>query len=180
MDNDFAKSLKDSDLNAYRVLYDKYYARLYNYACKLSNDRNLSKDIVQESFIKLWINRQKINPELSLGNYLFKICLNEFLADRRKKNKEKAFLDQIKIEIVHEMLLPFDDDTAQIDEVKRIIDELSPKCKEAFILSKYEQMKYKVIAEKMGISIKTVENHIAKAHAELRKKLGFLASLFLW
>lgn len=179
MDHKFAKSLKEGDLEAYRVLYDTYYARLYNYAVKLSNDRNLSKDIVQESFLKLWLNREKIKPDLSLSNYLLKICLNEFLAHRRTKQKESVFLDKIKIDKVYEMLLPMDGDTSHVDQVKKVIEGLSPKCKEAFILSKYENMKYKAIAEKMGVSIKTVENHIAKAHSELKEKLRYLYTIFL-
>lgn len=178
MDIEFAKSLKEGNLKAYGELYKSHYPRLYNYAFKLSNDQNLSKDIVQETFIKFWLNRQNIKPDLSLDNYLLKICLNEFLGDRRTKQKERAFLDKVKIEKVSEILLPMDDETSLIDQIKKTVEGLSPKCKQAFILSKYENMKYKAIAEKMGVSIKTVENHIAKAHAELRKKLRHISTLF--
>ncbi|WP_291870195.1 RNA polymerase sigma-70 factor [Maribacter sp.] len=178
MNEEFSKSLKNGDLNAYNKLFNTYYSRLFNYALKLSNDKSVAKDVVQEAFIKLWLSKQNIKPDLSIGNYLLKICHNEFLIHARKRKKERALLDKIKIETTYEMFTSNEDEVSRIDMVKEGIDKLSPKCKEAFILSKYEKMKYKVIAEKMGISIKTVENHISKAYSELRKNLQHLSILF--
>ena len=178
MNEEFSKSLKKGDLKAYNKLFKTYYPRLFSYALKLSNDKSIAKDIVQEAFIKLWLNKQNIKPELPIGNYLLKICHNEFLIHARKRKKERAFLDKIKLETTYEMFTSDEDELSRIDMVKKGIDKLSPKCKEAFILSKYEKMKYKVIAEKMGISIRTVENHISKAYGELRKNLQHLSMLF--
>ncbi|MEE9361448.1 MAG: sigma-70 family RNA polymerase sigma factor [Cellulophaga sp.] len=67
--------------------------------------------------------------------------------------------------------------SSRIEALREAINKLPPKCKEVFILSKFEKMKYKVIAEKMGISIKTVENHMSKAFKELRKGLKIPLSI---
>ncbi len=181
MSKEFHKQLKNGGLEAYNKLFTTHYSKLFNYAFKLSNDKDIAKDIVQETFIKLWLHRKNIKPELSISNYLFKICRNEFLIHARKKKKETAFLDQLKIEAAYEIFASTDQESSRIEALKRIINMLPPKCKEVFLLSKYENMKYKAIAEKMGISIKTVENHISKAYSELRKGMKcFLVSVFMY
>ncbi len=92
----------------------------------------------------------------------------------RKKEKEKKLLDQLRLETAYEMFISIESEPSRIERLKEAINKLPPKCKEVFILSKFEKMKYKVIAENLGISIKTVENHISKAYSELRKNLQYL------
>ncbi|MFV0248753.1 MAG: RNA polymerase sigma factor [Tenacibaculum sp.] len=174
MDKEFSKSLKRGDLKAYNKLFNTYYPKLYNYTLKLTNNTSVAKDIVQETFIKLWLNKQHIKPHLSVVNYLVKICHNEFLMHVRKTNKDRALLDALKAEAAYEILCASNDEHSASDNIKKAIDKLSPKCREAFMLSKYDKMKYKDIAKKMGISVKTVENHISKAYNELRKNLSSL------
>ncbi|QTD39242.1 sigma-70 family RNA polymerase sigma factor [Polaribacter batillariae] len=94
------------------------------------------------------------------------------------QKKEEAFLEQIKIETAFEIFTFDEEELSKEEEVKKMVNKLSTKCKEAFVLSKYENMKYKAIALKMGISVKTVENHISKAYAELRKNLHYLKLFF--
>ena len=175
-----SKALKKGDLQAYNVLFNTYYARLFNYALKLANDESLAKDIVQDTFVKLWTKRKQINTDLSIANYLFKICKNEFLTYIRKENRDRTFLDELKIETAHALFVEPDDkeEVSRIEEVKEAIEKLTPKCKQAFKLSKYDGLTYKAIAEKMGISVKTVEIHISRAYTELRKSLKTL--LLLW
>ena len=71
MNKNNSKQLKNNNLNTYNKLFEIHYSSLFNYALKLSNNKNLAKDIVQETFIKLWLNRHNINPDLSIGNFLF-------------------------------------------------------------------------------------------------------------
>lgn len=171
MSESFSQSLKNGNLDAYNKLFKMHYSKLYNYAYKLSNDNDIAQDIVQESFIKLWIHRKNIKPHLSIKNYLLKICRNEFLIYVRKKKKERAFLDQIKIETAYEVLLEVDQKPSKIEAVNKSINGLPPRCREVIYLSKFENMKYRAIAKKMNISIKTVENHVSRAFVKLRKDL---------
>lgn len=172
-DKELSTLIKEGDLRAYNDLFNNFYGRLYNFALKITNDESQAKDLVQDTFIKLWYKREKINIELSISSYLFKICKNEFLDSVRQKNKEKAFLDEIKIEMAYQMYLEpeNEEEVSKIQLMNDAISKLPPKCKEAFTLSKYENMTYKDIAERMGISVKTVETHITKAYKELRKEL---------
>lgn len=168
----FSRRLKNGDLQAYNELFKTHYSKLYNYAYKLSNDNDIAQDVVQESFIKLWVHRKNIKPHLNISNYLLKICRNEFLIYARKKKKYKAFLDQIKIETAYEVLVQNEQNiNYKISKIEKAVNNLPPRCKKVIVLSKFENMKYRTIAKKMGISIKTVENHVSNGFVKLRKEL---------
>jgi len=163
-----SERLKNGDILAYNELFEKNYSRLFNYILKLSNNREVTKDVLQESFMKLWEKRELINSNFSIENYLFKICHNEFLLHIRQTNKERSLLDELKFEIAYDLYT--ENESSRIDRIKENIDKLPKRTKEAFVLSKYENLKYKEIAIQMGISIKTVEKHISKALKFLKEK----------
>lgn len=172
-----AKAIKNGSFEAFGLLYKEYYPKLLNFVFKMSRDRVLAEDIVQETFVILWEKRANINLEKPLGGYVYKICHNEFLKHIRKQTKEKAFLDEVKASQYLE-LFSLEENTDRLTEMRKIIDGLSPKCKEAFIASKYENLTYVEIAERMGISKKTVEVHISKAYTIIRKKFKLLSCFF--
>lgn len=157
------KSLEISDLTTFNSLFQSNYKLLYNYILKLSNDSDVAKDIVQEAYIKLWEKRHTINPQLSIENYLFKICHNEFLLYLRKRKKEISLLDSLKYEIAYEIYETHHNEDSKRKLFRSILEKLPDRTKEAFILNKYENLKYKEVAIKMGVSVKTVEKHISKA-----------------
>jgi RNA polymerase sigma-70 factor (ECF subfamily) len=162
-------ALKNGDVTAYDTVYRQNYLKMSNYIFKISKNRSLTEDIVQDSFIMLWEKREHINSSFSITSYLFKICKNNFLQHIRKENKHRASLDEIRSTVFYEIYNE-DSKNEKIALVKKVIEELPPKCKKAFIFSKYEKLTYQQIAEEMRISIKTVENHISKAYTILRKK----------
>jgi RNA polymerase sigma-70 factor (family 1) len=171
-DSNLSERIKSGDVLAYNELFEKSYSKLFNYILKLSNNTDVTKDVVQEAFIKLWKKRALINSDFSIENYLFKICYNEFLIHIRRKNKEKSLLDELKFEIAYDLYI--DNDTSQINKINQAIDKLPTRTKEAFILSKYNNLKYKEIAVEMDISIKTVEKHVSKALKFLKANVLFL------
>ena len=174
-DLDILKSLANDDLKAFTFLFEEHYSFLCNYVVKLSNDPDLAEDIVQNCFIKLWNKRKKVDPDKNIKNYLVKICHNDFLQYIKQKKKEKSLLYMLRSEVVHELYL---ENTTQknkrIDQLREVINELPPRCKEIFIYSKFEKLKYAEIADKMGISKKTVENQISKALSILKRRLNHL------
>jgi len=172
-----AKAIKNGNFEAFNEVYSEYYPKLVNYIYKLSKDRDLTEDMVQETFFILWEKRKSIKIELSIGGYLFKICYNEFLKNLRRQSKERAFLDEVKA-TQYLQIFSTEENNEQIILVKKIIENLSPKCKEAFIASKFENLSYAEIAQRMGISKKTVELHISKAYSVLRTKLKVMVTLF--
>ncbi len=177
-DKNHVKALKNGSFEAFNVVYSEFYPKLGNYIYKLCKDRNLTEDIVQETFFILWNKRKSIDIEQPIGGYLFKICYNEFLKYVRKQTKERAFLDEVKATQYLEIFSEEKNDERLI-KVKKIIDSLSPKCKEAFMASKYENLSYAEISVRMGISKKTVELHISKAYSIIRQKIRITALFFL-
>jgi RNA polymerase sigma-70 factor (family 1) len=162
--------LSKNDASAYKLLFDTYYIWLCNYVCSLCNDPELAEDLAQETMIKFWEKRKKIIVKTSLKNYLFRICHNEFLQHIRKKKIKVDFLDQVRWDVLtavyEEEKTP---ESNRIEILNKLIDQLPPRCKEVFILNKLERRKYKEIANDLGISIKTVENHMSKALSFLRE-----------
>jgi len=162
------------DLETFNILFDSHYAMLFNYILKLSNDSAVAKDVVQIAFIKLWEKRGSIDFNLSVKNYLFKICHNEFLQYIRKKKKEESMLDELKYSIAYQSYNQLDDEGSKKLQMERAIEKLPARVKEAFMLSRYEKLKYKEIALKMGISIKTVEKHLSTALKQIKANVKML------
>ncbi len=173
-ENYLVQELRKGSEEAYGHLFKQYHQELCNYMAAISGDLGLSEDIVQQSFIKLWSNREKLFlKEKSLKKYLFKIAYNLFIDGKRKEKKEYELLESLKQEAYLDML---ETDTSLFEErlkkVEAEIENLPEQCKMVFLLSKKEGLKYKEISEKLHISIKTVEVHMTKALKRLKAQLS--------
>jgi len=161
------------DYKAFRVIYDRYHAKLYDFAMWLSKDRYETEELVQSTFVMIWENRQSIDPGQPFGNYLFTITRNRFYDMLRKKNTEKYYIDYI---LQHETQ-ESDDVQTQMEEaeLQQIIDKLLQKIPERrlliFRLSRDENLSYKQIASKLNISENTVDTQIRNVLNYLRKEL---------
>ncbi|MEQ8421656.1 MAG: RNA polymerase sigma-70 factor [Arenibacter algicola] len=167
-----AQRLILGDCKAYDFLMNSYYQLLCVYAQSLCNDRDMAEDIVQNVFVKIWVKRKKINPELSIKSYLYKSVYNEFI-NQYRKNKPVIYLEKKYFEAI--------DVVAEIEPVElegliklmnTEIDNLPSKCKEIFLMNKKEGLTHTEISEYLNISIKTVEGHITRAFKILTEKLG--------
>ncbi len=164
--------LKKGDASAYTYIVDLHYKALCDYASNLSRDSFKSEDIVQNVIVRMWQQREKLNANISIKNYLYKSVYNEFVDQYRKRTAitalEKKYIENM------DSIIEIQDD----HEIKRImslvekeIEQLPTKCKETFLLSKKEGLTYIEIAEFQNVSVNTVEKQMVKAFAILRKKL---------
>ena len=165
--------LKKGNEDAFKYLYKLYYSEMCNYASNLCGNDELAKDIVQQIMIKIWKKGSSLNVSISLKSYLFKSVFNNFIDTQRRIIKETKKIDRLK----QEALLEFCEMTSEeIENRHRLIDEeiekLPKQCKEVFLLGKKDGLKYKEIADKLNISVKTVERHMSIALKKLRKKLN--------
>ncbi len=164
--------------------FETYFKQLFSpltyYAYKYLKDWDNAKDIVHQAFVKLWENKEKIDLDNSVKSYLYMTVTNlslNYIRDHKKFSSTEEILeseyDQNEFkDIVQEEELK--------EKVIEAINSMPPKMREVFMLSRYEGLKYKEIAEKMGISTKTVEVHMSKALKLLRKNLSkFLSLIFL-
>ena len=162
-------AIKDNSQTAFKVVYEEYFAKLTQFISRMSRDEDLAEELVQSTMIKVWEQRDKIILTTSLKSYLYKVSYNEYLMYLRTKSKFPNIEDAV-IEAIDE-IEDEQDNQILLDKIRKEIDNLPPKCREVFILSKINGMKYKEIAEQLNISTKTIESHMTKALKQIREAL---------
>ena len=169
----FISGLKKGNPATYSFMVDTYHNMLCTYAFELVNDYDQAKDIVQNVFINIWRMRSKLKDDFVVKSYLFKSVYNEFLNQNRNK-KQVVKLDKKYIDALSQIVEEENEKSLErlIKLVKQEIENLPPKCKRTFLLSKQEGLSNIEIAEYLNVSIKSVEAHMTKALAILRKTLG--------
>ena len=172
-DKEFISSLKKGDSKGYQFLVTSYHQKLCVYANSLTNDSDLAEDIVQNVFMSIWKNRNKLKDQFAVKSYLYKSVYNEFI-DQYRKKKAVLTLEKKHIDALTYIVEEEDEKSLEklISIVKKEIDKLPPKCKQTFLLSKEEGLTNLEISEYLNISIKSVEAHITKAFSVLRKSIG--------
>ncbi|MCX2451951.1 RNA polymerase sigma-70 factor [Pedobacter sp. PLR] len=173
--------LKKGDLVAYSEIYKRFQGLLYLYACKIVKNNDDAEDIVQEVFLYLWDKRFSITINSSISVYLYKAVQYKFmnLLDHKKvrtdyKDSLNQFIDQGEYITDHYI---------RHKEFSKIIEKeiaaLPDKMREVFELSRKTNLSRKEIAEKLGLSEKTVKNQITNALKILRSRLSLFAFLML-
>ena len=165
--------LIDGDEKAYIFLFDKYYRTLHSYAVSLVQSREMAQDIVQNVFLKTWKSRKKLNAQYSIRNFLLKAVYNEFI-NSYQKNKAMMLLNRKYFESAQEVFESTDENEMyrMVKIMNKEIQNLPPKCKKVFLLSKKEGLTNYEISEYLNISNKTVEAQITKAFKMLKEKLA--------
>jgi len=159
--------------NTFEKLYDEYYSSLCFFANKYLQDLDLSRSLVQELFVNLWLKREKIVVRDSIKPYLYKAVRNKSI-DYLRESKKSVRLSDISESRLNS---PFEDKLEEAELNNRInqsINELPEKCREIFLLCRFEGLKYNQIADKLNISVKTVEMQMGIALKKLRSKLSDL------
>ncbi|MDX9883603.1 MAG: RNA polymerase sigma-70 factor [Prolixibacteraceae bacterium] len=161
------------DENAFEILYDEYYAPLCLFANKYLQDLDMSRSLVQELFVDLWLKREKLTVKSSVSPYLFRAVRNRSI-DYLRESKRNVSLSDVS---ENRFNSPFEDKMEEAELNNRInqsISELPEKCREIFLLCRFEGLKYNQIAEKLNISVKTVEMQMGIALKKMRSKLSDL------
>lgn len=163
-----------SNLIDIEYLFKEYYKRLFGVAYQVVNDESVADDIVQEVFIHIWNKREELNITTTIEGYLVRSTVNRALnyIEKNKRVKRVDIQDHLEFNASHNRAGEnnYDQDVFQ-QLVHASLDNLPPKCKTIFTLSRFENMKNKEIAEHLGVSIKTVENQITIAISKLNQEL---------
>ena len=173
------EGVKNGDEKSFEILFHKYYKFLCQYAAKIINDDSAAEEIVQDFFVKIWEKRETLNIETSVKNYLFRsvknFCINYIQHNKTKYNYAKKVISEIETNFSDDDSLP---ETELSQKIEESINSLPEKRKEIFRLSRQEGLKYQEIADKLKISIKTVETQMSLAIKTLRDKLKIYSSFF--
>lgn len=173
--------LKQGDKDAYTVIYDRYKNLLYNHAYKKLGDPEEVKDVLQELFTNLWNKRVDIPVAMNLSGYLYTGIRNRILNLLSHKEVENKYLTSIQ-QYTQEGDYSTDlviREKEMADLIQKEIDQLPPKMREVFLLSRKENLSHHEIAEQLSISEQTVAKQVTNALRILRVRLGSFFFLLL-
>ena len=165
MEKKWIIGLQQGDESALKSIFNQYYKYLLVTAYNIVGDNSKAKDLVQDVFFEIWKKRSQINIQYSLKAYLRKAVVNRGLNYLKMHQRidwgEEHFDVQTPDQTASPHTLVEASDLQTI--INNTIDNLPPKCKTIFSLSRFEKISHKEIAQKLDISTKTIENHITKA-----------------
>jgi RNA polymerase sigma-70 factor, ECF subfamily len=183
-DEKLMQEIKADNMFAFDMLFNKYSKRLYKFAYSILKSPEESENIVQDVFLNLWENRNKVGKDSSVKYYVFTIAYNSAISVIRKKARESQFIDYLKsLQEINEepvnLVLEYNELTNKLDD---IINNLPDRQREVYLLHRNEGLKYQEIADRLNISVNTIQNHMVRALKTIRKKLGnySLIAILFW
>lgn len=164
--------IKKGDEDAFSKAFDLYYSQLCFFADNVIHDFDLSRSVVQQVFVDLWIRRTNLDILFSLKSYLFQAVKNEALDILKHRKVETKYLQSLREKDEQGWFHDQIEEAELNDRINTAIQELPPRCRDIFMLCRFEELKYSEIAERLNISVKTVEMQISIALKKIRTKLS--------
>lgn len=165
--------LIEGDEDAFCELYATYKNRLTYFAMRFLKSREYAEDVFQDAFTVVWQSRRFINPDASFSSYLYTIMRNRILNQLRNAANEEKLKESILSQA-----LDYTEDTKRevmLNDLKSLIShalqQLTPRQREIFEMSREAQLSHKEIADKLGISVNTVQEHISTSLKLIRTYL---------
>jgi RNA polymerase sigma-70 factor (ECF subfamily) len=186
-ESDLLRRLKQDDERAFDALFRHYSALVYRFAFSYLKSRPAAEEIVQECFIKIWEKRAQLRDDVPLKGYLFTTAHHAVLNELRRDQHHLRLHGQVAAAAGPASVA----NEAEYQEMEALyaaaLDRLPPKQREVFVLSRQLGLSYPEIAERQGVSVKTVEAHIMQALKTMRSYfrlhgggvLGILLTLVL-
>jgi len=174
------KPTKITTEKEFEEIFKEYFNPLVNFINHYLQNYENSREVVQNTFLKLWDKKDQLSIQSSLKNYLYRSAKNNMIDFIRKHQKLNVISDEEDIVLNN---LPDSDEAALSPYIIRheiliALERLKPKNREIFMLSKFEGLTYEEIAKHMGISKRTVEDNVARAIGRLREILSSNPEIF--
>ena len=166
--------LKNGDMLAFDRVYELYSHKLFSFVFKILKNESEAEDIVQEVFVKIWESRNKLEDCKLLNSYIFTIAYNNSIDLIRKRINNTKYLEHLRNSSV---IYTTPNSISELEfselntQTEKLIANLPERQKQVYQLHREEGLTYSEIAEKLGISKNTVENHMVKALKYLRKNM---------
>lgn len=164
--------LKRGEYESYKILFSSLYSPFVNMVNKIIRDKSAAEDLVQEQFIKIWKNRAKLDASMSIFNYLYvltKRALFNYLRDKKITEDFEHLSNNCvsNMDIEAEVIL-----NEKVNILNSRINKMPKQRKKVFIMSRMEGLSNEEISNILGLSKRTVENHISLALKELRNLMS--------
>jgi len=164
------KLVQAGDEGAFERLFTEFQPKLFRFLWHMLRSEEAANDLIQNIFLKVWKNRATWQPGASISSYLYRAAKNAALNYQRDL-KSGRFEDITDHRDSGERTSALAEKNEMQQMIKKCVDALPAGCRSVFILSRYEDSKYREIAEKLDISPKTVENQMGRALRLLRECL---------
>lgn len=173
-DSEIIRRIREGDTGQFESLFRSSYVSMVRYARVIVKDHDTAEEIVQDLFFRLWQDRKKLNIESSLNGYLFRSVHNRCLhyIEHLKvveKHAEEILAGQHERQENPAEILQYEELQQRI---AKILGRLPERCGQIFYMNRFEGLKYSEIADKLSVSIKTVESNMGRALKEFRKELS--------
>lgn len=173
---DWCRRLRDGDRDAYAAVFRATHDSLFRYVRSITKNEAAARDVTQDVFVRLWEAREALDPDRSLEAYLYRMARNRAYNHHRNKRTRADKEDDIREDSIAQPAAPELPDVemdARVLEanLEKWIDELPDRQREALSLSRYQGLSHDAVADVMGISPRTVNNHIVRALKTLRARI---------
>lgn len=168
-DRQLIEQIRQGDQKAFRLLFEKYYSGLLGYGSHLLGDRESARELIQDLYLTLWENRQSIRIE-SVKSYLYTSLYHKALNLIRHRRVAERMSKEIGADQVQTTDASYPAPFLQ-QALIRAIESLPPRARDCFTLTQLDELSIRETAGRLGLSEKTVENHLARSRKILRKKL---------
>lgn len=166
--------IAQEDTLAFSELYNRYKDKLYSFAMEMQDSPEKASDLVHDVFLKIWEQRSSLENKEIFSGYLYTMVRN-FCIDHFRKSARESAINRKLAETGKENFETPESDLLYRDlqnKVQQAINNLPPRQKEIYILHREERLKYNEIAQKLNLSVSTVENHFSRAMVSIRIFLG--------
>lgn len=164
--------LREGDHESYRKVYELFHQKVFGYFLSKTKNEEDAADLTQQSFIKLWKYRNLLTTTCTIEQQIFQKCRQVFIDWLRVKATERKHIDDSAdvslAENQQHVVISFENS----NDLESSLNHLPPQRRKVFELKHKQGYSYKEIAHRLGISVKTVDNHLMKATAQLRKQLN--------
>ncbi|MGD8781998.1 MAG: RNA polymerase sigma-70 factor [Ignavibacteria bacterium] len=175
------QKIKNGDSDSFKELFFELAKPLIYFSNRIVKDYDEAENIVQDVFVSIWQNREKLDPSLKIKTYLYVAVKNRSLKFIRHENVKQDSFESLQ-EIYQNPSDP--DPETSYNELKSAIDSaiksLPEKCRLIFEMNRFDKLSYKEIAKVLDISVKTVETQMGRALKSLRQQLAKFISLILF
>jgi RNA polymerase sigma-70 factor (ECF subfamily) len=172
-------AIRDGNEIAFEQVFRFYYEPLCRYATGIVLETEEAEEIVQQVFLRIWERRAELNITVSFKAYLYRAVHNASLNYKQRRKKDVRF-DDVQLRVVHATEPAHEMDVKQLEkEIGNALNVLPEQCRKIFELSRFEELKYREIAELLNLSVKTVENQMGKALRIMREQLSAYLPLML-
>lgn len=175
------EKVKQGSVEAFEILFRTYYPELMDYCTRIVSDSQEAEEIVQDLFFTMWNKKEELKIHSSVRSYLFRSAHNNCLLHLQRKVVRKRYQDAV----IRNEPVRYPDPSESLREaelsgiIQKTLNKLPERTREIFRMSRTEELKYQEIADRLTISVKTVEANMGKALKILRQVLKEYMTILL-